>query len=399
MKKTIFQTGHGKGLARAEIEAVLGDVVCDEVDDGLVLELDVENAVALQNRLGGVVRITEVLHEGPAKMPLNFEEWIVKAMETEMKDHEGKIRYGLSMHPKSEKVLTKILQNSKKRLKEKLGNVRFVNKDYQNLSSVQAWHEKLLAPGAMELQLFQSSSGEEGRWYLTKTLSIQDFEWYSHRDYDRPARSAKNGMFPPKLAQELINLAIGPKRADPKFTIYDPFCGSGTVLQEAWLMGFSVQGSDLSMKCVADSKENLTWLTGEATADGQSFVFEKDALELTKAELPDGPFTLVSETTLGPALLKTPSASEVQQIQAELQALYDAFFKNLKKIVPKGTIMVFTAPYHRVGGDRLFLPHLPAILKDHCTIVPLSDHERPSLFFERKDQFVSREIWKVQFGK
>ncbi len=393
LKKYIFQTGHGKGLAKAEIMAVHGaDCILDEVEDGFVVETTLKDPIEHLNRLGGVVRITEILQSGSVNMPLNFEEWVVKGVHAGVEKKEGKIRFGVSMHPKAEKVLTKILKNSKDRLKEDLGNVRFVNKDFQNLSSVQAWHENLLAPGAVELHLFKS----ETKWYMVKTIAIQDFESYSYRDYDRPARSAKNGMFPPKVAQELINLAVEQLAPNSKFTIYDPFCGSGTVLQEGWLMGFAVQGSDLSMQCVADTKENMAWIKAEGQLEGSPYVFEKDALDLTAKDLPAGPFALVSETTLGPNLSKPLPEAERLQVHAELQALYNGFFANLKKIAHKGTVMVFTAPYHREGNQRFFLEKLPEILKDHCTIIPLSTHARPSLFFERKDQLVSREIWKVR---
>ena len=205
-------------------------------------------------------------------------------------------------------------------------------------------------------------------------------------------------MFPPKVAQELINIAVGTLAPSPAFCIYDPFCGSGTVLQEAWLMGFVTQGSDLSMQCVADTKANMDWLKIEGQMEGLPYVFEKDALELTPKDLPEIPFAIVSETTLGPALNKPLPEPELLKVHAELQALYNGFFANLKKIAPKGTIMVFSAPYHRIGNDRRFLENLPEILAEHTEIIPLSTHARPSLFFERKDQLVSREIWKVRLG-
>lgn len=384
-----------------ELEAIFGaNSILDEVDDGLVLEAEIEAPIAALSRLGGTVRIMEVLQSGPASMPLNFEEWVSKAVESEVKNKEGKMRYGVSVHPKSEKILKTVLIGTKKRLKEKYGNLRFVNKNFQNLSSVQAWHEHLLDDGALELQLFQSTENgkpkAKGRWYLGKTLAIQDFESYSHRDYNRPARNAKNGMFPPKLAQILINLALGAQEPNRKMTIVDPFCGSGTVLQEAWLMGFSAQGSDLSPQIVSDAKANLDWLKYEyRLEDSVPLTFEKDAVLLSKNDLPEGPFVIVSETSLGPAISQALPSHHLRNVQAELENLYDDFFANLKKIAPKGTVIVFTAPYHRLGNERLFLPHLPKILNKHSTIVPLSEHERPSLFFERKDQLVSREIWKV----
>jgi tRNA G10 N-methylase Trm11 len=395
MKTFIFQTGHAKGLAKTEILSILPNSITDEVMDGFVVEIEesqIPDPIAFLNRMGGIVRITEVIHSGPAGMPLNFEEWVVSTINAIKKENKGaKIRYGLSMHPKSEKVLKKTLIGSKKNLKKTPGNVRFVNKGFQNLSSVQAWHEKLLAENAIELHLFKSDE----KWYLSKTLAIQNFEAYSLRDYDRPSRSAKNGMFPPKLAQILINLS----QASPETVIYDPFCGSGTVMQEAWLMNLASQGSDISEEMIADSQENLTWLKKEFDLQGNPpKVFPADATQLTSQEIPKEPFVIVTETWLGPMLTQTPTPLELPKIQREVEALYEAFFANLQKVCP-GVTVVFTAPYHRDKNERHFLPKLPEILEKYSKILPLSDHERPSLFFERKDQFVSREIWRVQIKK
>ncbi|MEK7146395.1 MAG: DNA methyltransferase, partial [Patescibacteria group bacterium] len=243
LKTFIFQTGHGKELAKAELDAVLKGGFQDDVFDGLVYEAEINHADILQERLGGTIRITEVLQKAPEHMPVHFVQWVTDAVIQEVKHKGGKIRFGLSMHPKSDKNLKKILINSKKNLKEKLGNLRFVNKDFQNLSSAQAFHENLITDHTIELHLFLS----EKFWYLSKTLSIQNIEWYSHRDMNRPARDPRTGMFPPKLAQMLINLA------QPSKTVYDPFCGSGTVLQEAWLMGYTPHGSDLEPRLVEDS--------------------------------------------------------------------------------------------------------------------------------------------------
>lgn len=391
MTTFIFQTGHGKGLAKAEIESLLGKTVIDEVHDGFVVEAEIKDATALLNQMGGIVRITEVLQKGPARMPLNFVDWTVKTLESVFGGSEGKLRFGLSMHPKSEKILTKTLKNAKKDAKH-LGNIRFVNKDFQNLSSVQAWHEKLLGERAIELHLFK---GKE-HWYLSKTLAIQDFESYSKRDYERPMRNAKNGMFPPKLAQILINLAT---EGDGKH-VYDPFCGSGTVLQEAMLMNLPCSGSDLAEQMVSDSDKNLKWLTAEfKLSDKMPKIFQADATKLTTEQLPQEPFVVVSETWLGPALNRPLTPIERPKVQREIEAVYEAFFKNLSEICKEPTTVVFTAPYHREGNERHFLPKLPEILEKYGKVLPLSDHERPSLFYERKNQLVSREIWKLQIKK
>lgn len=62
---------------------------------------------------------------------------------------------------------------------------------------------------------------------------------------------------PPKVAQMMINLA-GPDRHK---ILLDPFCGSGTILQEAALLNFQkIYGSDQNSQAVKDSQVNLDWL-------------------------------------------------------------------------------------------------------------------------------------------
>ena len=57
----------------------------------------------------------------------------------------------------------------------------------------------------------------------------------------------------PRLARALINLTAG----SSKSSMLDPFCGTGTLLIEAALMGMKACGSDLSEKMVEGSRTNL----------------------------------------------------------------------------------------------------------------------------------------------
>ncbi|NVM53134.1 MAG: N-6 DNA methylase [Candidatus Helarchaeota archaeon] len=57
----------------------------------------------------------------------------------------------------------------------------------------------------------------------------------------------------PFLARAMVNLA----ETKPPVTLYDPFCGSGSILIEAALMGFKIIGSDISQKMVRGSSLNL----------------------------------------------------------------------------------------------------------------------------------------------
>src|SRR6185503_10002944 len=99
---------------------------------------------------------------------------------------------------------------------------------------------------------------------LAQTLFVQDIEAYGARDQARPARDARVGMLPPKLAQIMLNLSAGPLRASAeelaRLRVLDPFCGTGVILQEALLMGYSVLGTDIDERMVDYSRRNIKWL-------------------------------------------------------------------------------------------------------------------------------------------
>src|SRR5205823_3602162 len=94
--------------------------------------------------------------------------------------------------------------------------------------------------------------------------AVQPFEQFSARDFGRPGRDDLSGMLPPKLAIIMINLAAN----DTISVLLDPFCGSGTILSEALLLGYkNLIGSDISEKAVADTKTNLDWIANKFRRD------------------------------------------------------------------------------------------------------------------------------------
>ena len=91
--------------------------------------------------------------------------------------------------------------------------------------------------------------------FVAKTLTVQDFEDYGRRDYQRPVRDEKQGMIPPKVAQIMLNLSD----CSTGDTILDPFCGIGTLVQEGLLLGYRMIGSDINKIAIKGSEQNLEW--------------------------------------------------------------------------------------------------------------------------------------------
>jgi tRNA G10 N-methylase Trm11 len=264
----------------------------------------------------------------------------------------------------------------KRRLKER-GSVRLVSAGKGlAVSAAELRHNRVLEDG-FELIVVLAA----GEMVVARTLGVQDIDWYSRRDYDRPARSAKVGMLPPKLAQVLVN-SVSSK------LVYDPFCGTGVVLQEALLMDRAAQGSDLAVEMVTSSRNNLAWLQEQVTQGLPAWnVTEGDARQV---KLPAG-CAVVSEGYLGPNLMRSPTMSELASMGAELLELYRSSLLNFGRQLPAGAEVSLCMPAWRIGKQWHYLglvdelPHLGYTLKSFA-------HVATPLLYARDDQVVGRQL-------
>jgi tRNA G10 N-methylase Trm11 len=123
----------------------------------------------------------------------------------------------------------------KRKLRTKNVSLRLIPNATSALSSAVSYHNKL-GSLSTKVELMIVRSEDSGSLVLAETKSTQNITAYSKRDQARPKRDAFVGMLPPKLAQTIINLALGDK--DPsELTLLDPFVVLGVILQEAGLNG------------------------------------------------------------------------------------------------------------------------------------------------------------------
>jgi len=301
---------------------------------------------------------------------------------------EGKHYIGVSVYDGGGAAFKEIRQDGsrlglelKSLLQERGQSVRLVTSHEQTLSAVVVQKNHLLERGA-EFVLIVTPDNI----LLGETTFVQDFEAWGHRDYGRPARDAKSGMLPPKLARLMINLT----GLDPRSSaLWDPFCGSGTILMEASLLGWKhVVGSDLSEKAVHDTKKNLRWALGESVPD----VFVHDAT--TPLHEPRVFDAMVWEGALGkPKMKRGVDQKEVQQ----LTDLYTRAFQNLPQYLTGDGVMVCAIPFFPGKTNRFLNITLPQSL----VISPFGDHPsrnmspRGGLLYMRPHQFVGREIVRM----
>ena len=236
-------------------------------------------------------------------------------------------------------------------------------------------------------------------FFLTRTTQVQDIRAYEIRDTSRPARHGKVGMLSPKLAQMMINIAVGGLKAP---TIFDPFCGMGTILQEGRLMGLPTTGSDISSEMVHATRQNLEHLERHFRLqnDPRPEVFQHDATRSFPARLYGQFDAIVTEPHLGRALTTPLPHREVDRAVAKLRALYRTAFKRFSLTLKPGGRVLFLLPAFRQGRRFTLFPasFLDEIESLQYRKVQLQD--RADMLYARPGALVGRELtlWERNNG-
>ncbi len=394
-----FVLGSHPALSIAEITILLERAISGECrlsDDSLVLaahikgEIDADN---LMRRLGGAVKIGTTINN--FKFPVSNKIFNTEIISRVRCLHDsGKFYYGFSLHGDCAIDIKPAAMQIKEALKAEGTSSRWVTSKASQLSSVVVEMNRLVSRGA---EFVIARFG--GSLMLGRTLSVQPFRELSALDYGRPARDDRSGMLPPKLARIMINLAGAPQSG----TILDPFCGSGTILTEATLMGFdNLIGSDISGKAVEDAKRNMEWTTEKTKSKkSRARIILADARTISKQAEPGSIDAVVTEPYLGPQR----GRYEARSVARELEGLYTEAIKESFKVLKAGGRAVMAWPLFRdarnsgltelrpeIGGFRIIDPLPPAMANRGLPGVT----KRNTLLYGRPDQKIWREIVVLQ---
>lgn len=384
--------GHCPDLAKQELIGSLGRNNIEYLGTNFCLAKTGINPKQLIDSLGGTVKIALFLEEANDLEGLTAAKWLAyltKALAE--KTEEEKINFGFSLYQDSQKNYKKILSLAlglKKELKNKY-KVRLVTSQEPTLSSVIVTKNKLLGS---ELLIIK----ENNSYFFGLTEAVQDFSQYGYVDVGRPARDSRAGMLPPKVAQMMLNLAGN----DRQKIILDPFCGSGTIIQEALRLGYqNIIGSDANPKAITDTKKNLEWLEKNFNLKTEVHLQKIKAENLSQSLPPASVDIIVTEPYLGDArfINRQNNITSLQPLVSELQELYLETFRQFKKILKPGGQIIFIWPIFSLGQTKLFsldnkiLTQIgfqlrkPAFSSTHFS--PLGN-----IIYSRPNQKVQREI-------
>lgn len=416
MKTLLFQPGNSPDLSYSEITAV--NQRLDEplqnisYQYGLIYADHPIDEMKIADELGGIIRVCETQpdiqiqhHDDPSELADHLVQGIQSSQFYAELMRGEKVTFGLSLLGGSSKqkpndaVTLKLVSA---RLKEKIKldghSARFVPPKFPTdtqLSSVQVEKNNLLDKGC-EFVLIQ----ENNSFRIARTVWVQPFEDYSHRDFGRPNRDDKSGMLPPKLARMLINLA----RTNTTKTLLDPFCGSGSILMEAGLMGLHSTGIDNSAKAIEDTHENTAWLQKNVSGfKGNVQAMEGDARQLHTIFEPLYFDACATEPYLGPPHSKPIQEQQFKKWSEDLLKLYRRALGEIRTVCKPGARVVFILPRFKLGdkpepgalqilADLKFLGY--TILDPKNGFEPSS--QRASIVYARDKQAVQREIFILQ---
>ncbi len=380
-------------ISLAEMQAVTGSTPSHAA--GIVALFDEVNGNPdrLMDQLGGTQKMGDVIGELPGTVD---EDALITflASQLEYGEHERKLHFGISVYDFGDPakvnqlaaMARKVGLSVKTALKAREISARFVMAKEAAISAVGVRKNELITKGA-EFVLLAAPD----KIVIGTTAAVQDAEFWSERDFGRPRRNAKQGMLPPKLARMMINMsgvAMDAKGA----TLLDPFCGSGTVLMEAAILGCSkIIGGDIASGAIHDTRENISWLTRSGATMPPMELFVSKAADIGTHVPPNSVDAVVTETYLGLPRQGTETVEDVHKAVDYIETLYRESFGGMHNVLKGNAMVLLASPVHFLNG-KSYAPDVVRIMESvGYTHAPLADEP---LTYQREGQLVGRRFFR-----
>ena len=395
MSPIFLITGSHPWLSLAEAKAVLGGRAPKIAEQMAIFDdlVQPQEPARLQNRLAGVTKTGTIIEALPVKELTAAR----LAEHLQARPRGDKILFGLTIYGSSsaKQRLRKFPIELKRALQEHGNSVRWVTGDEGQISPAAIQKMELTTKG------YDLCIGiVDNIAYIGLTESVQDIDAWSLRDFGRPARDARNGMLPPKLAHMMVNLALGPLSNKPR-VLLDPFCGGSTVLMEAALIdqNLGLIGSDIEAKQIHDSQVNVDWMVK------QNLISEEQAnhiqLLIAPAQTladripPASIDAIVTEGFLGRPLRGQESQDQLEAQKETIDQLWHDTLVACAPLQPVDGMLVACTPVFSTSHATVAVS-MPANLAQlgYQQLDPLSGwKDKPmTLTYARADQFVKRNI-------
>jgi tRNA G10 N-methylase Trm11 len=397
-KQYFFQAGSFPNLSYVELVSLFKiyglskDVIHLFTEDlFLIKSQDISEDVLVKifKRAGGFIRFGE----------------IVDSTEVFLKEYgesNQRVVFGLSIlgqlderdAGKDNSFLKKLANSIKKEIKKSGGSARFLiprGSSFQ-LNAAQILNNVILQKG-FELSIMRREDHGKKEEIYGKTILIQDLEGYVERDMDRPYSDIKMGVLPPKLARMMVNFC-----SLKEGVIWDPFCGSGTVLMESAMLGYNFLGSDEDENALYYTEENIKWLNslgylGNVLYDVFKLDVKNPEKEIIKKLKNTEISAIVCEPFMGPPQKSILSEQKAQEYLGEVKSLYLALFEMLdEKIGVRGIKAVIVVPSYKTNdGWKTF--SIYDIVSNRWDLLNSEYSPNKDLKWGRKNSIITRNLY------
>jgi len=331
MSKFLILFGNTTLLSKLEFELTYPQCSLQQLDEHLFLfETDQENINSLMNILGGTVKFFEVIKEIDNQIE---DEKLIEEIVALLLSQSNEPYFTLTQVGKGQRSISNA--DIKNLIKENGKKARYFSGDLSESA--------LLSHKSEATELLSFNLMEEGKLLLAQIKGVQDIDDWTNRDRNKPYADRKKGMLPPKVARMMVNIALGlwQKKNTGKPLLYDPFCGTGTVLLEAGMRNLDIYGSDIDQNAVFGTRDNLEWFKKEYDIDIESKVFYMDASHVNPENFAKKVDLLVTEPFLGK---QTPRDQELANVFKGLEKMYLGSFKSFANILNDGAVVAIVFP-------------------------------------------------------
>lgn len=385
MTKFAFVLGSNWLLSIAELLVYIQDrgfdgSLVDHSRNAAVIEIEQrlgkDQIIDMQSALGGCFKIGKVIWEYDIDIPLKAYPAKKVASKESLKEINKcpwlkivwpkakgkKVRFGISTYPIIDggfpinfRRFTRGLNDQVKKLLIENGARRAdyyiydePDRRVKDRLNIALWPKSiaknalLMPPNAEILAVFSQT-----KLYIARTNVVYDSMLQQYRDESRPFVSAEISTSP-KICRTLLNLS----GARPGDTVLDPFCGTGTILMEAALLGMKCIGVDIDGDQVQGAKSNMKWLGKDLGERLDYDIFVGDSREL--ASLVKKQVDAVAfEPILGPIFKKPPKRDEAQQTIIELTTLYRQVLQQISRILRPDGRVAMTIPVIKTEKESI----------------------------------------------
>ena len=385
MTKLAFVLGSNWLLSIAELMVYIQDrgfdgTLIDHTRNAAIVDikqrLDSDQIVDMQSALGGCYKIGKVIWEYDIEVPLKaFPAKNVASKEELIEIRKcpwlkiiwprvngKKVKFGISTYPifdgrfpinfrrftrgMDEQVKQLLLENGAR----KADYYAYDEPDrrVEGRLNIALWPKTiaknalLATPNAEVLAIFS-----EEKLYIARTRIVYDSMLQQYRDESRPFVSSEISTSP-KICRTLLNLA----GARPGDTILDPFCGTGTILMEAALLGMNCIGMDINGDQVQGARSNLKWLGKDLGMKLEYDIFKGDVRELSSL-VKKQVDAVAFEPLLGPIYKKPPVMDEAEKTIKELTTLYRQALTEIASVLRPDGRVAMTIPVINTDGEPI----------------------------------------------